>query len=140
MSNDVISDISLFHSHTSNMIKYIDNIIKVIDDVRTEGYEMYSVVMEKKAECQQKTNETNYRIQEVNRFAPQDSDTQLYDLNILIKQYENRYNDLDNSQKQLDNIAQECTQMRKTVEVLNENVQRTNKVFNDTMKYYEEAK
>ncbi len=96
--------------------------------------------MEKKAECQQNAEETNYRIQEVKRYAPQDSDNQIDELNKRIKQYENSYNAFNKSQKQLDDIAQQCTQIRKTIEFLNENVQRTNKVFTDTMKYYKEAK
>ena len=118
MNNEVISDISLFDSHPSNMTKYINDIIKVIEDIRAEGYEMYSV----------------------KRYAPEDSNEQMNDLNNRKRHCENKFNNLDKSQRQLDDIAQQCVQMQKTVEVLKENVQITNRAFVDTMKYYKEAK
>lgn len=140
MNNDVIRDISAFDSHPSNMAKYINDIIKVIEDIRAEGYEMYSVVMERKSECQQEAAKFNARIQEVKRYTPNDSDSQLDELNKRIKHCEDNYSCLEKSQRQLDNIAQQCVQMRRTVELLNENVQKTNGAFIDTMKYYNEAK
>lgn len=140
MNNEVISDISLFDSHPSNMTKYINDIIKVIEDIRAEGYEMYSVILERKEECEQMAAEANDRIQEVKRYAPEDSNEQMNDLNNRKKHCENKFNNLDKSQRQLDDIAQQCVQMQKTVEVLKENVQITNRAFVDTMKYYKEAK
>lgn len=140
MNNEVISDISLFDSHPSNMTKYINDIIKVIEDIRAEGYEMYSVILERKEECEQMAAEANDRIQEVKRYAPEDSNEQMNDLNNRKRHCENKFNNLDKSQRQLDDIAQQCAQMQKTVEVLKENVQITNRAFVDTMKYYKEAK
>lgn len=140
MNNEVISDISLFDSHPSNMTKYMDDIIKVIEDIRAEGYEMYSVILERKEECEQMAAEANDRIQEVKRYAPEDSNEQMNDLNNRKRHCENKFNNLDKSQRQLDDIAQQCVQMQKTVEVLKENVQITNRAFVDTMKYYKEAK
>ena len=140
MNNEVISDISLFDSHPSNMTKYISDIIKVIEDIRAEGYEMYSVILERKEECEQMAAEANDRIQEVKRYAPEDSNEQMNDLNNRKRHCENKFNNLDKSQRQLDDIAQQCVQMQKTVEVLKENVQITNRAFVDTMKYYKEAK
>lgn len=140
MNNEVISDISLFDSHSSNMTKYINDIIKVIEDIRAEGYEMYSVILERKEECEQMAAEANDRIQEVKRYAPEDSNEQMNDLNNRKRHCENKFNNLDKSQRQLDDIAQQCVQMQKTVEVLKENVQITNRAFVDTMKYYKEAK
>ena len=140
MNNEVISDISLFDSHPSNMTKYINDIIKVIEDIRAEGYEMYSVILERKEECEQMAAEANDRIQEVKRYAPEDSNEQMNDLNNRKRHCENKFNNLDKSQWQLDDIAQQCVQMHKTVEVLKENVQITNRAFVDTMKYYKEAK
>lgn len=140
MNNEVISDISLFDSHHSNMTKYINDIIKVIEDIRAEGYEMYSVILERKEECEQMAAEANDRIQEVKRYAPEDSNEQMNDLNNRKRHCENKFNNLDKSQRQLDDIAQQCVQMQKTVEVLKENVQITNRAFVDTMKYYKEAK
>ncbi|WP_443723032.1 hypothetical protein [Ruminococcus sp.] len=140
MNNEVISDISLFDSHPSNMTKYINDIIKVIEDIRAEGYEMYSVILERKEECEQMAAEANDRIQEVKRYAPEDSNEQMNDLNNRKRHCENKFNNLDKSQRQLDDIAQQCVQMQKTVEVLKENVQITNRAFVDTMKYYKEAK
>ena len=140
MNNEVISDISLFDSHPSNMTKYINDIIKVIEDIRAEGYEMYSVILERKEECAQMAAEANDRIQEVKRYAPEDSNEQMNDLNNRKRHCENKFNNLDKSQRQLDDIAQQCVQMQKTVEVLKENVQITNRAFVDTMKYYKEAK
>lgn len=140
MNNEVISDISLFDSHPSNMTKYINDIIKVIEDIRAEGYEMYSVILERKEECEQMAAEANDRIQEVKRYAPEDSNEQMNDLNNRKRHCENKFNNLDKSQRQLDDIAQQCVQMQKTVEVLKENVQTTNRAFVDTMKYYKEAK
>ena len=140
MNNEVISDISLFDSHPSNMTKYINDIIKVIEDIRAEGYEMYSVILERKEECEQMAAEANDRIQEVKRYAPEDSNEQMNDLNDRKRHCENKFNNLDKSQRQLDDIAQQCVQMQKTVEVLKENVQITNRAFVDTMKYYKEAK
>lgn len=140
MNNEVISDISLFDSHPSNMTKYINDIIKVIEDIRDEGYEMYSVILERKEECEQMAAEANDRIQEVKRYAPEDSNEQMNDLNNRKRHCENKFNNLDKSQRQLDDIAQQCVQMQKTVEVLKENVQITNRAFVDTMKYYKEAK
>lgn len=140
MNNEVISDISLFDSHPSNMTKYINDIIKVIEDIRAEGYEMYSVILERKEECEQMAAEANDRIQEVKRYAPEDSNEQMNDLNNRKRHCENKFNNLDKSQRQLDDIAQQCVQMQKTVEVLKENVQITNRAFADTMKYYKEAK
>ena len=140
MNNEVISDISLFDSHPSNMTKYINDIIKVIEDIRAEGYEMYSVILERKEECEQMAAEANDRIQEVKRYAPDDSNEQMNDLNNRKRHCENKFNNLDKSQRQLDDIAQQCVQMQKTVEVLKENVQITNRAFVDTMKYYKEAK
>ena len=133
MNNEVISDISLFDSHPSNMTKYINDIIKVIEDIRAEGYEMYSVILERKEECEQMAAE-------VKRYAPEDSNEQMNDLNNRKRHCENKFNNLDKSQRQLDDIAQQCVQMQKTVEVLKENVQITNRAFVDTMKYYKEAK
>ena len=140
MNNEVFSDISLFDSHPSNMTKYINDIIKVIEDIRAEGYEMYSVILERKEECEQMAAEANDRIQEVKRYAPEDSNEQMNDLNNRKRHCENKFNNLDKSQRQLDDIAQQCVQMQKTVEVLKENVQITNRAFVDTMKYYKEAK
>lgn len=140
MNNEVISDISLFDSHPSNMTKYINDIIKVIEDIRAEGYEMYSVILECKEECEQMAAEANNRIQEVKRYAPEDSNEQMNDLSNRKRHCENKFNNLDKSQRQLDDIAQQCVQMQKTVEVLKENVQITNRAFVDTMKYYKEAK
>lgn len=140
MNNEVISDISLFDSHPSNMTKYINDIIKVIEDIRAEGYEMYSVILERKEECEQMAAEANDRIQEVKKYAPEDSNEQMNDLNNRKRHCENKFNNLDKSQRQLDDIAQQCVQMQKTVEVLKENVQITNRAFVDTMKYYKEAK
>ncbi|MEE0129528.1 MAG: hypothetical protein U0I02_07355 [Eubacterium sp.] len=140
MNNEVISDISLFDSHPSNMTKYMNDIIKVIEDIRAEGYEMYSVILERKEECEQMAAEANDRIQEVKRYAPEDSNEQMNDLNNRKRHCENKFNNLDKSQRQLDDIAQQCVQMQKTVEVLKENVQITNRAFVDTMKYYKEAK
>ena len=140
MNNEVISDISLFDSHPSNMTKYINDIIKVIEDIRAEGYEMYSVILERKEECEQMAAEANDRIQEVKRYAPEDSNEQMNDLNNRKRHCENKFNNLDKSQRQLDDIAQQCVQMQKTVEVLKEKVQITNRAFVDTMKYYKEAK
>ena len=140
MNNEFISDISLFDSHPSNMTKYINDIIKVIEDIRAEGYEMYSVILERKEECEQMAAEANDRIQEVKRYAPEDSNEQMNDLNNRKRHCENKFNNLDKSQRQLDDIAQQCVQMQKTVEVLKENVQITNRAFVDTMKYYKEAK
>lgn len=140
MNNEVISDISLFDSHPSNMTKYINDIIKVIEDIRAEGYEMYSVILERKEECEQMAAEANDRIQEVKRYAPEDSNEQMNDLNNRKRHCENKFNNLDKSQRQLDDIAQQCVQMQKTVDVLKENVQITNRAFVDTMKYYKEAK
>lgn len=140
MNNEVISDIPLFDSHPSNMTKYINDIIKVIEDIRAEGYEMYSVILERKEECEQMAAEANDRIQEVKRYAPEDSNEQMNDLNNRKRHCENKFNNLDKSQRQLDDIAQQCVQMQKTVEVLKENVQITNRAFVDTMKYYKEAK
>ena len=140
MNNEVISDISLFDSHPSNMTKYINDIIKVIEDIRAEGYEMYSVILERKEECEQMAAEANDRIQEVKRYAPEDSNEQMNDLNNRKRHCENKFNNLDKSKRQLDDIAQQCVQMQKTVEVLKENVQITNRAFVDTMKYYKEAK
>lgn len=140
MNNEVISDISLFDSHPSNMTKYINDIIKVIEDIRAEGYEMYSVILERKEECEQMAAEANDRIQEAKRYAPEDSNEQMNDLNNRKRHCENKFNNLDKSQRQLDDIAQQCVQMQKTVEVLKENVQITNRAFVDTMKYYKEAK
>ena len=140
MNNEVISDISLFDSHPSNMTKYINDIIKVIEDIRAEGYEMYSVILERKEECEQMAAEANDRIQEVKRYAPEDSNEQMNDLNNRKRHCENKFNNLDKSQRQLDDIAQQCVQMQKTVEVHKENVQITNRAFVDTMKYYKEAK
>lgn len=140
MNNEVISDISLFDSHPSNMTKYINDIIKVIENIRAEGYEMYSVILERKEECEQMAAEANNRIQEVKRYAPEDSNEQMNDLNNRKRHCENKFNNLDKSQRQLDDIAQQCVQMQKTVEVLKENVQITNRAFVDTMKYYKEAK
>lgn len=140
MNNEVISDISLFDSHPSNMTKYINDIIKVIEDIRAEGYEMYSVILERKEECEQMAAEANDRIQEVKRYASEDSNEQMNDLNNRKRHCENKFNNLDKSQRQLDDIAQQCVQMQKTVEVLKENVQITNRAFVDTMKYYKEAK
>ncbi|MFQ9064798.1 MAG: hypothetical protein ACLR5R_06670 [Eubacterium sp.] len=140
MNNEVISDISLFDSHPSNMTKYINDIIKVIEDIRAEGYEMYSVILERKEECEQMAAEANDRIQEVKRYTPEDSNEQMNDLNNRKRHCENKFNNLDKSQRQLDDIAQQCVQMQKTVEVLKENVQITNRAFVDTMKYYKEAK
>lgn len=140
MNNEVISDISLFDSHPSNMTKYINDIIKVIEDIRAEGYEMYSVILERKEECEQMAAEANDRIQEVKRYAPEDSNEQMNDLNNRKRHCENKFNNLDKSQRQLDDIAQQCVQMQKIVEVLKENVQITNRAFVDTMKYYKEAK
>ncbi len=140
MNNEVISDISLFDSHPSNMTKYINDIIKVIEDIRAEGYEMYSVILERKEECEQMAAEANDRIQEVKRYAPEDSNEQMNDLNNRKRHCENKFNNLDKSQRQLDDIAQQCVQMQKTVKVLKENVQITNRAFVDTMKYYKEAK
>lgn len=140
MNNEVISDISLFDSHPSNMTKYINDIIKVIEDIRAEGYEMYSVILERKEECEQMAAEANDRIQEVKRYAPEDSNEQMNDLNNRKRHCENKFNNLDKNQRQLDDIAQQCVQMQKTVEVLKENVQITNRAFVDTMKYYKEAK
>ena len=140
MNNEVISDISLFDSHPSNMTKYINDIIKVIEDIRAEGYEMYSVILERKEECEQMAAEANDRIQEVKRYAPEDSNEQMNDLNNRKRHCENKFNNLDKSQRQLDDIAQQCVRMQKTVEVLKENVQITNRAFVDTMKYYKEAK
>ena len=140
MNNEVISDISLFDSHPSNMTKYINDIIKVIEDIRAEGYEMYSVILERKEECEQMAAEANDRNQEVKRYAPEDSYEQMNDLNNRKRHCENKFNNLDKSQRQLDDIAQQCVQMQKTVEVLKENVQITNRAFVDTMKYYKEAK
>lgn len=140
MNNEVISDILLFDSHPSNMTKYINDIIKVIEDIRAEGYEMYSVILERKEECEQMAAEANDRIQEVKRYAPEDSNEQMNDLNNRKRHCENKFNNLDKSQRQLDDIAQQCVQMQKTVEVLKENVQITNRAFVDTMKYYKEAK
>lgn len=140
MNNEVISDISLFDSHPSNMTKYINDIIKVIEDIRAEGYEMYSVILERKEECEQMAAEANDRIQEVKRYAPEDSNEQMNDLNNRKRHCENKFNNLDKSQRQLDDIAQQCVQMQKAVEVLKENVQITNRAFVDTMKYYKEAK
>lgn len=140
MNNEVISDISLFDSHPSNMTKYINDIIKVIEDIRAEGYEMYSVILERKEECEQMAAEANNRIQEVKRYAPEDSNEQMNDLNNRKRHCENKFNNLDKSQRKLDDIAQQCVQMQKTVEVLKENVQITNRAFVDTMKYYKEAK
>ena len=131
---------SLFDSHPSNMTKYINDIIKVIEDIRAEGYEMYSVILERKEECEQMAAEANDRIQEVKRYAPEDSNEQMNDLNNRKRHCENKFNNLDKSQRQLDDIAQQCVQMQKTVEVLKENVQITNRAFVDTMKYYKEAK
>lgn len=140
MNNEIISDISLFDSHPSNMTKYINDIIKVIEDIRAEGYEMYSVILERKEECEQMAAEANDRIQEVKRYAPEDSNEQMNDLNNRKRHCENKFNNLYKSQRQLDDIAQQCVQMQKTVEVLKENVQITNRAFVDTMKYYKEAK
>lgn len=140
MNNEVISDISLFDSHPSNMTKYMNDIIKVIEDIRAEGYEMYSVILERKEECEQMAAEANDRIQEVKRYAPEDSNEQMNDLNNRKRHCENKFNNLDKSQRQLDDIAQQCVQMQKTVKVLKENVQITNRAFVDTMKYYKEAK
>mgnify|MGYP003271428710 FL=1 len=140
MNTEVISDISLFDSHPSNMTKYMNDIIKVIEDIRAEGYEMYSVILERKEECEQMAAEANDRIQEVKRYAPEDSNEQMNDLNNRKRHCENKFNNLDKSQRQLDDIAQQCVQMQKTVEVLKENVQITNRAFVDTMKYYKEAK
>lgn len=140
MNNEVISDISLFDSHPSNMTKYINDIIKVIEEIRAEGYEMYSVILERKEECEQMAAEANDRIQEVKRYTPEDSNEQMNDLNNRKRHCENKFNNLDKSQRQLDDIAQQCVQMQKTVEVLKENVQITNRAFVDTMKYYKEAK
>ena len=140
MNNEVISDISLFDSHPSNMTKYINDIIKVIEDIRAEGYEMYSVILERKEECEQMAAEANDRIQEVKRYAPEDSNEQMNDLNNRKRHCENKFNNLDKSQRQLDDIAQQCVHMQKTVEGLIENVQITNRVFVDTMKYYKESK
>ena len=140
MNNEVISDISLFDSHPSNMTKYMNDIIKVIEDIRAEGYEMYSVILERKEECEQMAAEANDRIQEVKRYAPEDSNEQMNDLNNRKRHCENKFNNLDKSQRQLDDIAQQCVQMQKTVEVLKENVQITNRAFVDIMKYYKEAK
>lgn len=140
MNNEVISDISLFDSHPFNMTKYMNDIIKVIEDIRAEGYEMYSVILERKEECEQMAAEANDRIQEVKRYAPEDSNEQMNDLNNRKRHCENKFNNLDKSQRQLDDIAQQCVQMQKTVEVLKENVQITNRAFVDTMKYYKEAK
>ena len=84
--------------------------------------------------------EANDRNQEVKRYAPEDSNEQMNDLNNRKRHCENKFNNLDKSQRQLDDIAQQCVQMQKTVEVLKENVQITNRAFVDTMKYYKEAK
>ena len=140
MNNEVISDISLFDSHPSNMTKYINDIIKVIEDIRAEGYEMYSVILERKEECEQMAAEANDRIQEVKRYAPEDSNEQMNDLNNRKRHCENKFNNLDKSQRHSDDISQQCVQIQKTVEVLKENVQITNRAFVDTMKYYKEAK
>lgn len=101
---------------------------------------MYSVILERKEECEQMAAEANDRIQEVKRYAPEDSNEQMNDLNNRKRHCENKFNNLDKSQRQLDDIAQQCVQMQKTVEVLKENVQITNRAFVDTMKYYKEAK
>lgn len=142
MSNEIIKDFNVLHSHPANMLNHINEIVKVLNDVQLEGYELYNVVEKEKKDCEANMNEARYELAEAQSCNGSSADEALHREAMAKKKitsYQAKMLEMQKNQRLLNNISQQCVRLKKTSDKLLEDIGQTNSAFKSAIKFLEES-
>lgn len=156
MNIDVLNDIDYLQEHPNRIDKLMERIVEVLEEVQQEGYELYTVILQKQQECKSKIEETEaqYRASRRDTLTPDSREIRGYNPKgaaasyrdaqeadfypaELKKQYnslENRMQKLSHSKETLDNIAQQIVDIRKTTDDITQMSKKWNQIYVTTIR------
>ena len=152
MSKDVLLEIDILKEHPNRINRIINRIVEEIEALRREGYELYTLTVQKQQECNNEIDALSCEYRECradlycsyqnNEGCNPDSlinnqqyrDSQEYDFytNDLKKRYnklENRLDKLNHNKEVLDDIAQQVVNIKKTSEDIRQKSEQWNKIY-----------
>lgn len=158
MSKDILVDVDIVQGHPDRINKLIERIIKEIEAVRKEGYELYTITMQKQQECSNQLDDLSnlYRKSESESYFSYQSGTdnvpralemkkeQCYrdaqeedfysdDLKKQYNSIESRMSRLNRSKETLDNISDQVVSISKTIEDIKQKSEYWNRIFTVTI-------
>lgn len=156
MSKDVLIDIESLHSHPDRIKKLIDRVINEIEKVRKEGYELYTLTLQKQEECNSQMDELSQKFREgksnyfgssqnsqfesynekgLNRnyIDSQEGDMYIGDLKQEYDSINDRLSKLNSSKNTLENIAQQVININKTTDDIKQMSEYWNKIYSTTI-------
>ena len=158
MSKDILVDVDTVQEHPNRINKLIERVIEEIEAVRREGYELYTITMQKQQECnsqmddlsnqyRESKSESNFVYQSGAISSPgalnmkdaqhyrdeQEGDYYSGDLKRKYDALENRMNRLNRSKDTLDNISEQVVNISKTTEDIKQMSEYWNKIFTVTI-------
>lgn len=147
MGKDILNNVELLQKHPERINKLIDRVIKEIEALRTEGYELYTITVQKQQECCSQMRELNDRYRENKYYSDgihhsefssfngqryidsQESDFYSDDLKEKLNHCENRLNKLDSCKERLENIAQQVVSINKTTNDIKQKSEDWNRIY-----------
>lgn len=159
MSKDILVDIDVLKDHPQRINKLFDRIVQELEALRQEGYELYTLTVQKQQECnndmenlsqqykESKTNLDSYSGSYGYLGSPsalnlkQETDYRdLYEGDFYQGDLKQQYNRLDNqmsklnhSKETLENISQQIINISKTTEDIKQMSEYWNKIYNVTI-------
>ena len=158
MSKDFLVDVDIVQEHPNRINKLIERVIEEIEAVRREGYELYTITMQKQQECNSQMDDLSnqYResksesnsayqsgavsspsalnMKEEQRYRDeQEGDLYSGDLKRQYDNLENRMSRLNRSKDTLDNISEQVVNISKTTEDIKQMSEYWNKIFTVTI-------
>lgn len=159
MSKDILVDIDILKDHPKRINKLFNRIVQELEALRQEGYELYTLTVQKQQECnndmenlsqeykESKTNLDSYSGSRGYSESPgvlnlkQETDYRdLYEVDFYQGDLKQKYNKLDNqmsklnhSKEMLENISQQIIDISKTTEDIKQMSEYWNKIYNVTI-------
>lgn len=159
MSKDILVDIDILKDHPKRINKLFNRIVQELEALRQEGYELYTLTVQKQQECnndmenlsqeykESKTNLDSYSGSHGYSESPgvlnlkQETDYRdLYEVDFYQGDLKQKYNKLDNqmsklnhSKEILENISQQIIDISKTTEDIKQMSEYWNKIYNVTI-------
>lgn len=147
MSKDVLVDVDILKDHPKRINELIEKIIEEIEKLRSEGYELYTLTIQKGKNCSEQINVLSNEYRTVNRsemanrndsknFNFKDSQEQDFYSAEAKKKYEMLENKLQrytNCKTILDDSAQQVVNITKTVDDLKQKSEKWNKIYTITI-------
>lgn len=160
MSKDILIDIDILNAHPQRINKLIERIIQEIEALRQEGYELYTITVQKQHVCNnameklsQQYNENKNSLEsysgvdcrgkekqnplnskhEARYRDSQEGDFYQDDLKQQYNKLDNQMSKLNHSKETLEDISQQIVNITKTTEDIKQMSEYWNKIYNVTI-------